>query len=77
MTQNILDQLREVFPPEDLEWRIQQSGFTGAGKPWARIVPYVTNRAIQDRLDDVVGVEGWQDEYEVLPAGSVVCRLRL
>jgi hypothetical protein len=38
---------------------------------------YVDARAIQDRLDDVLGVAGWQDEYECLPDGSVVCRLRL
>jgi hypothetical protein len=38
---------------------------------------YVDARVIQDRLDDVLGVEGWQDEYEVLPDNSVVCRLRL
>jgi hypothetical protein len=38
---------------------------------------YVDARAIQDRLDEVLGVVGWQDEYECLPDGSVVCRLRL
>src|SRR5262249_2171413 len=32
---------------------------------------------IQDRLDEVLGVEGWQDDYECLEDGSVVCRLRL
>ncbi len=34
-------------------------------------------RVIQDRLDEVLGVAGWQDEYECLPDGGVVCRLRL
>jgi hypothetical protein len=24
----------------------------------------------------VLGVDGWQDDYQCLPAGSVVCRLR-
>src|SRR3954447_18820339 len=43
----------------------------------ALALAYVDARAIQDRLDEVLGVEGWQDEYEVLPDGSVVCRLRL
>jgi len=38
---------------------------------------YVDARAIQDRLDEVMGMLGWQDEYEFLPDGSVVCRLRL
>src|SRR5262245_15089468 len=43
----------------------------------ALALAYVDARAIQDRLDEVLGVEGWQDEYECLPDGSVVCRLRL
>jgi hypothetical protein len=43
----------------------------------ALALAYVDARAIQDRLDEVMGVMGWQDEYECLPDGSVVCRLRL
>jgi hypothetical protein len=43
----------------------------------ALALAYVDARVIQDRLDDVLGVEGWQDDYECLPDGSVVCRLRL
>jgi hypothetical protein len=43
----------------------------------ALALAYVDARVIQDRLDDVLGVEGWQDEYECLPDGSVICRLRL
>src|SRR6266516_3845864 len=43
----------------------------------ALALAYVDARAIQDRLDDVLDVTGWQDEYECLPDGSVVCRLRL
>jgi hypothetical protein len=43
----------------------------------ALALAYVDARAIQDRLDDVVGVEGWQDEYECLPDGSVVCKLHV
>lgn len=43
----------------------------------ALALAYVDARVIQDRLDHVLGVSGWQDEYECLPDGSVVCRLRL
>jgi hypothetical protein len=43
----------------------------------AMALAYVDARVIQDRLDDVLGVAGWQDDYECLPDGSVVCRLRL
>lgn len=43
----------------------------------ALAVPYVDARVIQDRLDSVLGVLGWQDSYECLPDGAVVCRLRI
>jgi Rad52/22 family double-strand break repair protein len=43
----------------------------------ALALAYVDARAVQERLDEVLGVENWQDEYEHLPDGSVVCRLRL
>jgi hypothetical protein len=43
----------------------------------ALALAYVDARVIQDRLDEVCGVAGWQDSYRVLPEGAVVCRLRL
>jgi hypothetical protein len=43
----------------------------------ALALAYVDARVIQDRLDDVLGVEGWQDEYQLLPDGSVMCKLQL
>jgi hypothetical protein len=43
----------------------------------ALALAYVDVRAIQNRLDEVCGVAGWQDSYRVLPDGAVICRLRL
>jgi Rad52/22 family double-strand break repair protein len=43
----------------------------------ALALPYLDARAIMDRLDEVLGVEGWWDHYEVLPNGSAICRLTL
>jgi hypothetical protein len=43
----------------------------------ALALAYVDARAIQDRLDEVLGVEGWQDNYKCLEDGSVMCRLQL
>jgi Rad52/22 family double-strand break repair protein len=43
----------------------------------ALALAYVDVRAIMDRLDDVLGVENWQDHYQLLPDNSVMCRLRL
>lgn len=43
----------------------------------ALVLWYVDARAVQDRLDEVLGVTGWQDHYDFLPCGAVVCSLRL
>ncbi len=43
----------------------------------AMAMAFVDARTVQDRLDEVLGVEGWQDDYEVLADGSVVCRLQV
>lgn len=56
----IREQLAMPFAPEDLEWRVQ---VTTKDKTRGLAVPYVTNRAIQERLDDVVGPDCWYNEY--------------
>lgn len=61
-------------PFEAKEVRFKPAVVTGNR---ALALAYVDARVIQDRLDDVLGVTGWQDEYECLPDGSVVCRLHL
>jgi hypothetical protein len=42
----------------------------------ALAIAYVDARVVLDRLDAVLGPDGWQDEYEVLAGGAVVCKLR-
>jgi len=54
-------ELARPFAPEDLEWRLQKA-LEDKGRGIA--VPYVTNRAIQARLDEVVGLDGWYNEYK-------------
>lgn len=73
-----LNKLDEPFAPGDIEWRIQQSGKTGAGKVWAMVLAYVTNRAIMKRLDDVCGKAGWKNEYRDIPNnGGVECGISI
>jgi hypothetical protein len=36
---------------------------------------YIDGRPVQDRLDELLGMAGWQDDYQCLPDRSVVCRL--
>lgn len=67
------EQLAKPFREEDIEWRIQQSGKSG-DKVWAMCLAYVTNRAIMERLDDVFGVFGWQNEFMPTPHNDgVMC----
>jgi len=71
-----LTKLREPFSGEDIEWRVQSSGKKG-DKIWALVLAYVTNRAIQDRLDSVCGPENWQNEFAVAPGGGVLCGISI
>jgi len=41
----------------------------------ALAMPYISARNVMDRLDEVFEICGWQDNYDVLNDGSVVCRL--
>jgi hypothetical protein len=52
--------LSAPFDDGDLEWRLQ---WVNDGKTSGTAVPYVTNRAIQARLDAAVGIGGWKNEY--------------
>jgi hypothetical protein len=61
------------FAEEEIEWRVQQAGESSNGRIWVLVVPYVTNRAIQQRLDDVCGPENWRNEFLPGPGGGVMC----
>lgn len=65
------DRLKEPFPVEDLEWRVQSCGEKN-GKFWALVLTYVTARAVMDRLDRVAGPDNWQDAYREGPQGGVL-----
>lgn len=75
MTEQFM-KLAEPFREDEIEWRVQQSGKGNKGI-WAKVLAYVSARAIMDRLDEVVGPENWQDEYAPGPGGGVLCRLSI
>lgn len=58
-----LRKLSEPFPAEDIEWFI---GVTTQDKTRGLAIPFITNRAVQERLDEVCGPDGWRNEYEAL-----------
>lgn len=69
---SIQDRLADPFDPADIKWKPQS---VKGNKALA--IAYVGVRVIEDRLDAVVGVEGWSDSYEVLSDGCAVCKLSL
>jgi len=60
--------LKEPFAVDEIEWRI---GATLKDKLKGLAVAYITNRAIQNRLDKVCGVDGWQNEFKEVNGGFV------
>ena len=67
--------LSAPFSSSDIEWRVQHSGVKN-NRPWAMVLAYVTNRAIQNRLDEVCGPMGWRNEYRE-EAGGVMCGISI
>lgn len=68
----IRDKLAAPFAAAEIQWRaIAVKGHS------ALAAPYVDARAVMRRLDEVLGVDGWQDSYAPLVNGCVVCTLRV
>ena len=72
-----LNKLKEPFPESDIEWRPQRSGIKKNGEPYAMTLAYVTNRAVMDRLDAVVGVGNWKNKFKASPNGGIICELSI
>ncbi len=68
----LLEDLQRPFDSADVEWRVGRSGKTDKGF-WA----YITNRAIMNRLDQVVGPENWRNEFKDWQSGGVLCGISL
>lgn len=67
----VLAALSAPFHPDEVEAKP-----TVVSGNRALAVFYIDARVVMDRLDAVLGVDGWQDDYEFLADGAVVCRLR-
>jgi len=68
----IQEELAKPFSLAEYEWRVQSESKAGDK---VQVCCYVTNRAIQQRLDEVFGPLGWQVRYEPGPAGGVMCTI--
>ena len=68
--ESLMEQLQAPFKPDEIEWRV---GSTNSDKTKGLALAYVTNRAIQNRLDDLFGVFGWRNEYREWKDNSQLC----
>jgi hypothetical protein len=68
--EEIARRLAEPFDASEVKFKPQ----TISGDR-ALMVPFVDARVVQDRLDDVLGVFGWEDRYQPQSDGSVLCLL--
>jgi hypothetical protein len=68
--------LEAPFHSTDVQWRLGLSGDKD-GKPWARCFPHIDSRAVQRRLDDVLGQPFWKTEFQThgLDRLRIVCTL--
>ncbi|WP_066412925.1 Rad52/Rad22 family DNA repair protein [Sutcliffiella cohnii] len=71
--EEIMSKLQDPFEEKDVEWRVQRYTKTLNGYK-AIVMPYITNRAIMSRLDQVFGFGGWKNEFTMIPNG-VKCRI--
>lgn len=71
--EDIQAKLLDPFEESDVKWRVQRSGFKsdngGEPSPWAIVIPYVSVRAVQQRLDDVFGTFGWENVFKETRTG--------
>ena len=67
--------LCKPFSPQDIEWRV--GNVSKSGK-MCTLLPYITSRAVMDRLDSVVLPENWTDCYVSSPVGNgLECQLSI
>src|SRR5262245_21951395 len=68
----IFRDLAAPFPADEVQFKPQVVKGNRA-----LAIAYIDARAVMDRLDAVVGVQNWQDRYQLLPDNAVQCRLRV
>ncbi|HDR8481913.1 hypothetical protein IRV17_28440 [Bacillus cereus] len=71
---NIMESLQAEFPFEQLGWKITHT-FESQGRFFAYVAPFVDARSIQDRFDEVFGIDKWQVSYEKWGEKATKCTI--
>lgn len=65
----IAEELSAPFPADQVHWRIGRKVKDGKK---AMVLAYLDARDVQDRLDAVCGIDGWNVSYEEQPSGILI-----
>lgn len=65
---NLKEKLENPFSDDELEFRV---GATNSDKTKGLALAYIQARAIQNRLDEVVGIENWKVSYKEINGGFI------
>jgi hypothetical protein len=71
---NIENELKKPFPEGAIHWRI---GARNKDKTSGLPLAYIDARDVMDRLDFVLGFDGWEDSYVETPKGRIICTLAI
>lgn len=71
--ETLLSQLKQPFDPKFVKWRVGQ---VSKDQTKATALAYIDSREVMKRLDDVMGVGGWQTRYVEVKDGFI-CELDL
>lgn len=74
LTRELLAKLAAPFPAEVIRWAPVEYDQT---RTRVKVVPYVPDWAVMDRLDEVVGPAEWTFDFEVLPDGTTKGKLTI
>ena len=67
MTEKQAKLLAYPFTADEIEWRVL---LTTKDKSKGQVAAYIDSRAIQKRLDDVLGRENWKNHFITMPGNS-------
>ena len=72
--EEIFKKLRDPFAFSAIEWKVQ---VTSQDKARGMVVAYIDSRAIQKRLDEVVGAFNWKNTFSPWQNNSQICGLSI
>ena len=73
MTPDIMTKLGAAFRFEEVETKIQVTSKDKEGNPIGMVVFYLDSRAIQKRLDEVLGHFNWKNQYLTWQNNAQLC----